>query len=92
MPTQPSRRDVQPDKLLSVRIPTAAKMLGIGRTKLYELITQGEVDVVKIGKATLITVRSLEALIERRCTVASDPTLKVRRRGRPNASFLRLRT
>ena len=51
---------------LCVRINVAARMIGIGRTKLYELIGKGEVDVVKVGKATLVTTASLNAMIERR--------------------------
>lgn len=50
---------------LSVRIPTAVKMTGIGRSKLYELIQEGEIDVVKIGSSTLIPVASLHQLLER---------------------------
>jgi excisionase family DNA binding protein len=51
---------------LTVRIPMAANMLGIGRSKLYELISAGEVEVIKIGKATLIVVESLQRFVERR--------------------------
>lgn len=50
---------------LTVRIPAALKMTGIGRSKLYELIQSGDVDVVKIGSATLIPVESLRQLINR---------------------------
>lgn len=50
----------------TVRIPVAARMLGIGKTKLYELIAQNEIEVLKLGSATLIVVASLQALIERR--------------------------
>lgn len=53
---------------LSVRIPTAVKMIGIGRSKFYELIQDGEIDVVKIGSATLIPLTSLERLLERHRT------------------------
>lgn len=51
---------------LTVRIPTAAEMLGIGRSKLYELMGAGEIEAIKIGKATLIVVESLERFVERR--------------------------
>jgi excisionase family DNA binding protein len=51
---------------LTVRIPMAANMLGIGRSKLYELISAGEIEVIKIGKATLIVVESLQRFVERR--------------------------
>jgi excisionase family DNA binding protein len=51
---------------LCVRVNVAARMMGIGRTKLYELIGNGEVEAIKVGKATLVTTASLNAMIERR--------------------------
>lgn len=39
--------------------------LGIGRTKTYELIGRGELATVQIGSRRLITVASINALIER---------------------------
>ena len=50
---------------LAVRVRDAAHMIGIGRTKLYELIGSGELQTVKIGRATLITMSSLRRLFER---------------------------
>jgi len=50
---------------ISVRIATAVRMTGIGRSKLYELIQEGAIDIVKIGSATLIPVASLHRLLER---------------------------
>ncbi|WP_404333822.1 helix-turn-helix domain-containing protein [Sphingomonas sp. MMS12-HWE2-04] len=50
---------------LCVRIPAAAKMLGIGRTKLYQLINGGEIETVKLDGAVLIPVRSLESFVAR---------------------------
>jgi len=41
------------------------QLTGIGRSKLYELIAAGVVDVVKIGASTLITVASLRRLIRK---------------------------
>jgi excisionase family DNA binding protein len=61
-PTSTQDHAVSP---LSVRIPVAVKMTGIGRSKIYELIHEGEIDVVKIGSATLIMVDSLHGLLER---------------------------
>ena len=43
----------------------AARMIGVGRTKLYELISNGELETIKIGKATRITTASLHRLVER---------------------------
>jgi len=40
-------------------------MIGVGRTKLYELIAAGEVETVKLGKSTRITTASLHDLIRR---------------------------
>jgi excisionase family DNA binding protein len=54
---------IDPIPVLAVRPRDASRMIGIGRTKLYELIKSGELDTVKVGRATLITVRSLRYLI-----------------------------
>ena len=56
---------IDPAPLLSVRVGEASRMIGIGRTKLYELISTGDLETIKIGRATLITMRSLRKLIER---------------------------
>lgn len=44
---------------LTVRIPEACRITGIGRSKLYELINAGEVRIVKVGTITLVPVDSL---------------------------------
>lgn len=59
MTTPPS-----PDPIC-VRVNDAARMIGIGRTKLYELIAAGEVETVKLGKSTRITTASLHDLVRR---------------------------
>ena len=56
----------QPVEPICVRINDSARMIGVGRTKLYELIATGEVETVKIGKATRITTASLRELVRRR--------------------------
>lgn len=60
--SDPAGQEIKP---LSVRISAAVKMTGIGRSKLYELIQEGAIDIVKIGSSTLIPVESLERLLER---------------------------
>lgn len=52
-------------KPLCVRVTVAAQMIGIGRTKFYELVNAGEVEIFKLGKSTLVPIDSLEALISR---------------------------
>jgi len=47
------------------RVNDAARMIGVGRTKLYELIAAGDVETVKLGKATRITTATLHDLLSR---------------------------
>jgi excisionase family DNA binding protein len=54
-----------PPEPICVRVNEAARMIGVGRTKLYELIAAGEVETVKLGKATRITTASLRDLVRR---------------------------
>ena len=50
---------------ICVRVNDAARMIGIGRTKLYELIAAGEIETVKLGKSTRIITASLHDLVRR---------------------------
>ncbi|MEE4538023.1 MAG: helix-turn-helix domain-containing protein [Erythrobacter sp.] len=56
----------QPVEPICVRINDAARMIGVGRTKLYELISNGEIETVKIGNATRVTIASLHELVRRK--------------------------
>lgn len=49
---------------LTVRIPVAVQLTGIGRSKIYELIAARKLDTVKVGASTLITVASLRRLVQ----------------------------
>jgi len=51
---------------LTVRIPVAVQLTGIGRSKLYELIAAGELETVRVGASRLVTVASLRQFIRRR--------------------------
>ena len=42
----------------------AARDLGIGRTTIYGLISTGRIRTVKVGRRTLVSVKSLIALLE----------------------------
>lgn len=57
--------DAAPEPL-AVRIKEACRLTGIGRSKLYELIAAGEVEVVKIGAITLVPISSLKSLLQGR--------------------------
>ncbi|ASY45657.1 excisionase [Sphingobium xenophagum] len=50
---------------LTVRIKTAVKLTGIGRSTLYELIQSGEIETIKIGRSTFIPYRCIKRLVER---------------------------
>jgi excisionase family DNA binding protein len=43
-------------------IPEAVRMLSVGRSTLYRLISDGKLETVKIGRRTLIRVDSIKAL------------------------------
>lgn len=50
---------------LCVRVDRATQMLDIGKTKLYELIAEGELEAIRIGRRTLVLRASIDALILR---------------------------
>ena len=54
-----------PIEPLTVRIPVAVQLTGIGRSKIYELIKVGKLDIVKVGASALVTVASLRRLVEK---------------------------
>ena len=49
---------------LSVRIKEACRITGIGRSKLYELIVAGDIEVIKVGSMTLVPVDALRNFLE----------------------------
>ena len=51
---------------LLLTVPEAALRLGVGRSFLYELVMQGEIASVKLGRARRIPVASLEQFVEQR--------------------------
>ena len=50
---------------LTVTIEGAKSALGIGTTKLYELINAGELRTVKLGRRTLVRTDSIRELVDR---------------------------
>lgn len=49
---------------LTVTIDGAKKATGLGATKIYELISQGKLESVKVGRRTLVKTASIRALVE----------------------------
>jgi len=50
---------------LMYRLKEAGEALRLSRTMIYRLVKSGDLEQVKIGDATRITVASVQALIER---------------------------
>lgn len=50
---------------LAIGVDRAGHLLGLGRTKIFELLAMGQLTKIKIGRRTLVTLESLDALIER---------------------------
>lgn len=46
-------------------VEDAMAQLGVGRTKFYELVSRGEIEVVKIDRRTLVVMTTLEAYVDR---------------------------
>lgn len=42
----------------------ASKMLGVGRTKIYEMLSKGQILSMRIGSRRLVKMESIKALIE----------------------------
>ena len=62
---QKCQSEIEP---IAMRVPEACRYLGIGRSTLYVLIGEGEIEVIKLGSSTLVLTQSLKNLIERRRT------------------------
>ena len=61
-PNRQSRR--QPLKPVSATIDDTCHITGLGRTKVYELIGEGKLKAVAIGRRRLVLYSSIEELIE----------------------------
>jgi excisionase family DNA binding protein len=46
-----------------LRLPDACRFLGLGRSKFYELVGRGEIEVVKVGTRTLVPMVNLEKFV-----------------------------
>lgn len=58
--TGEARSPIEP---ISVRIPDASRMTGLGRSTLYELIASGDIEAAKVGRATVIMVDSIRRFL-----------------------------
>jgi excisionase family DNA binding protein len=62
-PAAPERQQLIP---ITVRVREACRLTGISRSKLYELIAAGEIQIIKVGTTTLVPVTSLTRFLSSR--------------------------
>ena len=61
-------RQAHPPMPITVRVREACRLTGIGRSKLYELIAAGELEIIKVGTITLVPVASLTRFVQRKAS------------------------
>lgn len=49
---------------LAISINDAAKALGLGRTSIYSLIGDGQLETFKLGRRTLVKMASIRRLVD----------------------------
>jgi hypothetical protein len=75
-----SHHELHGQKPLTVTFASGKKITGLGLTSLWKLAKENRIEIVRIGRRTLITYRSLERLL---LPDPVDSTPPRRRRGRP---------
>jgi hypothetical protein len=66
-----SRNAVHHAQLL-LSVSDAMRTLSVGRTKFYELVGAGEIELVKIGSKSCAVVASIEAYVDRLRTRSAE--------------------
>lgn len=62
---------------VTLRIADACRITGIGRSKFYELIKAGEIEVIKVGAITLVPMSGINTLLDRRSRTAEYARLRL---------------
>jgi excisionase family DNA binding protein len=60
-----------PDRLL-LRLPEAARALGLGRSTIYQLVQRGELPVVRVGRAVRVPAEALREWVARQTERTED--------------------
>ena len=55
------------------RVGDACRFLGIGRSRFYELVGEGQIELVKIGKASFVRRTFLEDFVRNLPRLANRP-------------------
>ncbi|MFF1914491.1 helix-turn-helix domain-containing protein [Streptomyces sp. NPDC058239] len=64
------RRSAGDTTLVALTVTEAARRIGIGRTKLYEYVSSGEIASVKIGSLRRIPAEAVNDFLARRLSAA----------------------
>jgi excisionase family DNA binding protein len=83
---------MEPNCIITAPVAEFCQISGLGRTKVYELLGEGTLAAIKIGKRRLIIIDSYRKLIGRQLETPRDrPAVPARRKSRPNRTPQRLR-
>ena len=56
---------------LLLTVPETAQVLGLGRTKIYELINDGELEAIHVGRAVRIPTEAISEFVQRKRAAAT---------------------
>jgi excisionase family DNA binding protein len=57
--------DEAPVRRLTFTVEEAGRVLGVSRSYAYELVRQGEIPCMRLGRRIVVPARALEALLDR---------------------------
>jgi excisionase family DNA binding protein len=63
--TEVGKSNVAINERLAVSIKEAAQIVGLGRTRLYELLKSGEIPSIRLGRRRLIKIEALREFVGR---------------------------
>jgi excisionase family DNA binding protein len=63
--------EVSMDAIL-IRAEEAGKLLGLGRSKIYEMLASGELPVVRVGRSVRVPVEALREWVSRQTRPSNE--------------------
>jgi excisionase family DNA binding protein len=64
IPTKQKSEQAEATPRMSVSIPEAAKIIGVGKPLMLRLIKEGKIRTIKIGKRVVVSIQSLRHFID----------------------------
>jgi excisionase family DNA binding protein len=55
-----------------IRAEEAGKLLGLGRSKIYEMLASGELPVVRVGRSVRVPVEALREWVSRQTRPSNE--------------------